>query len=127
MTVQWGKVSLNFLLQIVVKKWDRLASHTGCILTHFQYSWDRLHLHCNPDEDKVVTEDEWMFMHLCLMKFYPPTPFFLFYSDERFAVIGGGSLQIVNVTEDDGGTYSCQADNGNETIETQAELNVQGG
>ncbi|XP_017341341.1 neogenin isoform X7 [Ictalurus punctatus] len=46
-------------------------------------------------------------------------------SDERFAVIGGGSLQIVNVTEDDGGTYSCQADNGNETIETQAELNVQ--
>ncbi|KAF4081522.1 hypothetical protein AMELA_G00162240 [Ameiurus melas] len=46
-------------------------------------------------------------------------------SDERFTVIGGGSLQIVNVTEDDGGTYSCQADNGNETIETQAELNVQ--
>lgn len=52
---------------------------------------------------------------------------FFFYSDERFAVIGGGSLQIVNVTEDDAGTYSCQADNGNETIETQAELNVQGG
>ncbi|XP_060770508.1 neogenin isoform X5 [Neoarius graeffei] len=46
-------------------------------------------------------------------------------SDERFAVIGGGSLQIVNVTEDDAGTYSCQADNGNETIGTQAELNVQ--
>ncbi|XP_053346645.1 neogenin isoform X2 [Clarias gariepinus] len=46
-------------------------------------------------------------------------------SDERFAVIGGGSLQIVNVTEDDAGTYSCQADNGNETIETKAELNVQ--
>ncbi|XP_058263418.1 neogenin isoform X2 [Hemibagrus wyckioides] len=46
-------------------------------------------------------------------------------SDERFAVIGGGSLQIVNLTEDDAGTYSCQADNGNETIETQAELNVQ--
>lgn len=42
-------------------------------------------------------------------------------------MIGGGSLQIVNVTEDDAGTYSCQADNGNETIETQAELTVQGG
>lgn len=42
-------------------------------------------------------------------------------------MIGGGSLQIVNLTEDDAGTYSCQADNGNETIETQAELNVQGG
>lgn len=41
-------------------------------------------------------------------------------------MIGGGSLQIVNVTEDDAGTYSCQADNGNETIETKAELNVQG-
>ncbi|XP_053092526.1 neogenin isoform X7 [Pangasianodon hypophthalmus] len=46
-------------------------------------------------------------------------------SDERFAVIGGGSLQIVNVTEDDAGTYTCQADNGNETIKIQAELNVQ--
>lgn len=57
------------------------------------------------------------------MTFWP----FLLYSDERFAVIGGGSLQIANVTESDAGTYSCQADNGNETIETQAELNVQGG
>ncbi|KAI5614865.1 neogenin isoform X3 [Silurus asotus] len=46
-------------------------------------------------------------------------------SDERFAVIGGGNLQIVNLTEEDAGTYSCQADNGNETIETEAELNVQ--
>ncbi|KAI5100279.1 neogenin isoform X1 [Silurus meridionalis] len=46
-------------------------------------------------------------------------------SDERFAVIGGGNLQIVNLTEDDAGSYSCQADNGNETIETEAELNVQ--
>ncbi|TSK13442.1 Neogenin [Bagarius yarrelli] len=45
--------------------------------------------------------------------------------DERFAVIGGGSLQIVNVTKDDAGIYICQADNGNETIETQAELTVQ--
>ncbi|XP_017556694.1 neogenin isoform X2 [Pygocentrus nattereri] len=46
-------------------------------------------------------------------------------SDGRFAVIGGGILQITSLTENDAGTYSCQADNGNETIETQAQLTVQ--
>ncbi|KAI4874309.1 hypothetical protein NFI96_001224 [Prochilodus magdalenae] len=46
-------------------------------------------------------------------------------SDGRFAVIGGGILQIMNLTESDAGTYICQADNGNETIETQAQLIVQ--
>ncbi|XP_057183411.1 neogenin-like isoform X2 [Triplophysa rosa] len=43
---------------------------------------------------------------------------------ERFAVIGGGSLQIVNLTEEDAGIYSCQADGGNTTNEIQAELTV---
>ncbi|XP_072528376.1 neogenin isoform X8 [Salminus brasiliensis] len=46
-------------------------------------------------------------------------------SDGRFAVIGGGILQVMNLTESDAGTYSCQADNGNETIEAQAQLTVQ--
>ncbi|XP_073687644.1 neogenin-like [Garra rufa] len=46
-------------------------------------------------------------------------------SRERFAVIGGGSLQIVNLTEEDAGIYVCQADSGNMTSEIQAELTVQ--
>lgn len=49
-----------------------------------------------------------------------------FYSLERFAVIGGGSLQIVNLTEEDAGIYVCQADSGNMTSEIQAELTVHG-
>uniref|UniRef100_A0A672N825 Neogenin 1 n=1 Tax=Sinocyclocheilus grahami TaxID=75366 RepID=A0A672N825_SINGR len=43
---------------------------------------------------------------------------------ERFAVIGGGSLQIVNLTEEDAGIYVCQTDSGNMTSEIQAELTV---
>lgn len=49
-----------------------------------------------------------------------------FSSHERFAVIGGGSLQIVNLTEEDAGIYVCQADSGNMTSEIQAELTVHG-
>ncbi|XP_043084413.1 neogenin isoform X2 [Puntigrus tetrazona] len=45
-------------------------------------------------------------------------------SHERFAVIGGGSLQIVNLTQEDAGIYVCQADSGNMTSEIQAELTV---
>uniref|UniRef100_A0A8B9KZ80 Neogenin 1b n=1 Tax=Astyanax mexicanus TaxID=7994 RepID=A0A8B9KZ80_ASTMX len=65
----------------------------------------------------------------CVVKGYP-LPIIRWMLDgkvinERFAVIGGGVLQIVNLTERDAGTYSCQADNGNETIETQAQLTVQ--
>lgn len=47
-------------------------------------------------------------------------------SRERFAVIGGGSLRIVNLTEEDAGIYVCQADSGNMTSEIQAELTVHG-
>ncbi|XP_036399492.1 neogenin-like [Megalops cyprinoides] len=43
----------------------------------------------------------------------------------RFKVVGGGSLQILNLTAEDAGIYSCMAENGNETIEAQAELTVQ--
>ncbi|XP_041074117.1 neogenin-like isoform X3 [Polyodon spathula] len=46
-------------------------------------------------------------------------------SEARFKVIGGGSLHVMNLTEEDAGIYSCLADNGNETIEAQAELTVQ--
>uniref|UniRef100_A0A8C1SQR7 Neogenin 1 n=1 Tax=Cyprinus carpio TaxID=7962 RepID=A0A8C1SQR7_CYPCA len=50
--------------------------------------------------------------------------FCFFSSRERFAVIGGGSLQIVNLTEEDAGIYACQTDSDNMTSEIQAELTV---
>ncbi len=50
----------------------------------------------------------------------------VFVFSSRFAVIGGGSLQIVNLTEEDAGIYVCQADSGNMTSEIQAELTVHG-
>ncbi|XP_060025894.1 neogenin isoform X2 [Lagenorhynchus albirostris] len=46
-------------------------------------------------------------------------------SSERLVLLAGGSLEISDVTEDDAGIYFCIADNGNETIEAQAELTVQ--
>lgn len=41
-------------------------------------------------------------------------------------VLGGASLQISNLTEEDAGVYTCAADNANGTIEAQAQLTVQG-
>eukprot|EP00062_Callorhinchus_milii_P002609 gi/632938936/ref/XP_007906972.1/ PREDICTED: neogenin isoform X2 [Callorhinchus milii] len=46
-------------------------------------------------------------------------------SFQRMAFVGGGSLRINGVTEEDGGMYSCIAKSENETLEIQAELNVQ--
>uniref|UniRef100_A0A663MD51 Neogenin 1 n=1 Tax=Athene cunicularia TaxID=194338 RepID=A0A663MD51_ATHCN len=45
--------------------------------------------------------------------------------DKKYLLLAGGSLEISDVTEADVGTYTCRADNGNETIEAQAELTVQ--
>lgn len=47
-------------------------------------------------------------------------------SEGRVEVVGGGSLQISNLTEEDGGVYTCTASNANTTIEAQAQLTVQG-
>lgn len=41
-------------------------------------------------------------------------------------LLGGGSLQISNLTEEDAGIYTCIAENSNTTIEAQAQLTVQG-
>ncbi|XP_029420930.1 neogenin isoform X9 [Nannospalax galili] len=46
-------------------------------------------------------------------------------SSGRLGLLAGGSLEISDITEDDAGTYFCIADNGNKTIESQAELIVQ--
>ncbi|XP_044049401.1 neogenin 1a isoform X6 [Siniperca chuatsi] len=46
-------------------------------------------------------------------------------SEGRVEVLGGGSLQISDLTEEDAGIYTCMADNGNATIEAQAELTLQ--
>lgn len=47
-------------------------------------------------------------------------------SEGRVELLGGGSLQISNLTEEDAGIYTCMADNANGTIEAQAQLAVQG-
>lgn len=47
-------------------------------------------------------------------------------SEGRVELLGGGSLQISNLTEEDAGVYTCMADNANGSIEAQAQLAVQG-
>ncbi|XP_026175884.1 neogenin 1a isoform X6 [Mastacembelus armatus] len=46
-------------------------------------------------------------------------------SEGRVEVLGGSSLQIFNLTEEDAGVYTCMAENSNGTIETQAQLTIQ--
>lgn len=46
-------------------------------------------------------------------------------SEGHVEVLGGGSLQIFNLTEGDAGVYTCMADNPNATIEAQAQLTIQ--
>ncbi|XP_026094287.1 neogenin-like isoform X3 [Carassius auratus] len=67
----------------------------------------------------------------CVMKGFPVPVIRWTFNDrpidesrERFAVIGGGSLQIVNLTQEDAGIYVCQAHSGNMSSEIQAELTV---
>ncbi|CAF94545.1 unnamed protein product, partial [Tetraodon nigroviridis] len=48
-------------------------------------------------------------------------------SEGRVEVLGGASLQISNLTEEDAGVYTCMADSANGTIEAQAQLSVQVG
>uniref|UniRef100_UPI00398F4870 neogenin-like isoform X3 n=1 Tax=Pristiophorus japonicus TaxID=55135 RepID=UPI00398F4870 len=68
----------------------------------------------------------------CVVSGYPTPTIYWTRSEEtilersqRITLVGGGSLQIRDVTEEDAGVYECVAESGNETIQTQAELNVQ--
>lgn len=45
----------------------------------------------------------------------------------RFQLLPGGVLEIRDVAEADAGTFTCIAESGNDTLEAQAELTVQGG
>ncbi|TRY91464.1 hypothetical protein DNTS_027213 [Danionella cerebrum] len=67
----------------------------------------------------------------CVMKGFPVPVIRWTFNDqaidaahERFAVIGGGSLQVFNLTEGDAGIYVCKAESGNMSTEIQAELTV---
>ncbi|XP_008335275.1 neogenin 1a isoform X3 [Cynoglossus semilaevis] len=46
-------------------------------------------------------------------------------SEGRVEVMGGGVLQITNLSQKDAGVYTCVAENPNGTIEAQAQLTVQ--
>uniref|UniRef100_A0A8C1UBY6 Neogenin 1a n=1 Tax=Cyprinus carpio TaxID=7962 RepID=A0A8C1UBY6_CYPCA len=46
------------------------------------------------------------------------------YSKGRFEVLGGGSLRILSLTEEDAGVYSCMADSVNGSIEAQTVLTL---
>ncbi|XP_078030141.1 neogenin 1a isoform X16 [Epinephelus lanceolatus] len=46
-------------------------------------------------------------------------------SEGRVELLGGGSIQIFNLTEEDAGIYTCMADNANATVEAQAQLTIQ--
>lgn len=37
---------------------DGLASHPKCFSAYVQFSWDRLQIQCNSEQDNVDTEDE---------------------------------------------------------------------
>nr|XP_020461404.1 neogenin isoform X1 [Monopterus albus] len=46
-------------------------------------------------------------------------------SESRVEFLGGGSLQISNLSEGDAGVYTCMAENSNATVEAQAQLTIQ--
>ena len=50
------------------------------------------------------------------------------FSDEenRFSIIGQGSLRIDNVKEEDAGSYTCRAANSEDSVDAEASLTVHG-
>ncbi|XP_073762238.1 neogenin 1a isoform X41 [Danio rerio] len=67
----------------------------------------------------------------CVVTGYPTPEITWMYKDQliedssgRFEILGGGSLRIFNLTEEDAGVYNCLAENTNGSIEAQAELTL---
>uniref|UniRef100_A0A3B5ALH9 Neogenin 1 n=1 Tax=Stegastes partitus TaxID=144197 RepID=A0A3B5ALH9_9TELE len=68
----------------------------------------------------------------CVVEGFPPPHIRWMFGDKlleesegRVEVLGGGSIQIYNLTEEDAGIYTCVAENSNSTIEAQAQLTIQ--
>lgn len=72
-----------------------------------------------PQRPLILNQDERLFSLIYIV-------FCLSSSDGRVELLGGGSLQISNLTEEDAGVYTCMADNANTSIEAQALLTIQG-
>ncbi|KAG2470466.1 neogenin-like isoform X2 [Polypterus senegalus] len=78
---------------------------------------------------KVQGQDMLM---LCVATGFPPPRIQWMFNDKlidssgnRSKLIGGGSLLILNITEEDTGMYTCLAGNENDTLQASAELMVQ--
>lgn len=68
-----------------------------------------------------------IYIYVCVFFYpYPQTLLLCASSVGRLELVGGGSLQISNLTEEDGGIYTCTASNANATIEAQTQLTIQG-
>lgn len=44
----------------------------------------------------------------------------------KFSIVGSGSLRITNVSQSDGGVYTCRGDNLEEISDAEATLSVKG-
>ncbi|XP_067312783.1 neogenin 1a [Pseudorasbora parva] len=80
------------------------------------------------DVSKVVGESVLL---PCVVTGYPTASVSWMHKDQliedstgRFEQLGGGSLRIFNLTEEDAGVYICLADNANGSIEAKTELTL---
>lgn len=116
-TQSFGGCNLNLSLSLYFKRpsslWSRSSRNLRSTASYsFMYSQRFLILLERNKEDCVV----FLLIHVILS----------FDSDGRVELLGGGSLLINNLTEEDAGIYTCMAENGNASIEAQAQLTLQG-
>lgn len=89
----------------------------GCNLIYLFFGWNKLFTLCTK------------FCVYTYINIFCPSPQTLLLcasSVGRMELVGGGSLQISNLTEEDGGVYTCTASNANATIDAQTQLAIQG-